>query len=198
MDPHKKQIWLVRHGETEWAAIGRHTGWRDIPLTPRGEDQARNLGKLLNGRAFSLVMVSPLQRARQTCELAGYAHSAVINPDMREWNYGDYEGLTSTEIRERLPDWNIWRNGVEGGETVNEVGVRARRVLELAMAAEGDVLLFAHGHLLRILTACWLDLPPVEARRFALWPSAVGVLGYEHDVPVIRSWNWEPAPRWLA
>src|SRR5579872_6125029 len=158
--PPANRLWLIRHGETEWSLSGAHTGRTDIPLTPAGEAKAAAIGRYLNGRKFALVLTSPLQRARETCRLAGYGDVAQLEPDLMEWSYGAYEGRTSAEIRQEIPGWNIWINGVSGGETVEQVGARARRVIGRATAYEGDVALFAHGHVLRILTACWLGLEP--------------------------------------
>ena len=184
------QVWLVRHGETEWAAAGRHTGWRDIGLTANGEAQARALAAVLGAMTFDRVWSSPLTRARSTCRLAGFEQRAVLIDDLREWNYGDYEGRTAEEIRVERPGWIIWKDGVLGGETVEEVGLRAARVLGRLCEPE-RLLIFAHGHLLRVLTAVWLGLPPVEARRFAFRPAAISVLGYENSYRVVKRWNWE-------
>lgn len=185
----KQELWLVRHGETEWSRTGQHTGQADIALTEAGEAQARLLPAAFEGLTFSRVLMSPLRRARQTCELAGFGEVAVTVPDLREWNYGQYEGLTTAQIRQERPGWSIWREGPEGGETVGEVGLRTQGVLESLAEVEGKVLLFAHGHVLRILTATWLGLPPDAGRLFALSTGSVSVLGYEHGTRVIRSWN---------
>jgi broad specificity phosphatase PhoE len=182
-------IWLIRHGETAWSLSGAHTGLTDIPLTPNGELQALAIRDRLNGRPFSLVLSSPLQRARETCRLAGYAESAKIDSDLIEWDYGSYEGLPTPEIRKNRPTWNLWEDGVPGGETVEEVGLRARRVIARAQTNGGDVALFAHGHLLRILAACWLGLPPDCGRLFALSTATISLLGHERDTRVISSWN---------
>jgi len=190
--PGASSVWLIRHGETEWSRSGRHTGRTDIPLTAAGEAQAQALGRFLAGREFGLVLCSPLQRARETCRLAGYGDKAQVDPDLMEWWYGAYEGRTSTEIRQEIPGWNIWINGVRAGETVEQVGERARRVIERARAATGDVALFAHGHVLRILTACWLGLEPAAGRLFALDTACLSILGYEREIRVIERWNESP------
>ena len=183
------EIWLIRHGETEWSRTGRHTGRTDVPLTPLGERQAAALARPLGGRPFALVLTSPLGRARETCRLTGYAEIAEPTEDLREWDYGDYEGRTTAEIRAEVPGWSIWTGDVPRGESVEQVGIRARRVIARAGAAAGDVALFAHGHVLRILTACWLGLPPANGRLFALGTAAVSVLGCERESRVISVWN---------
>lgn len=183
------QLWLIRHGETEWSLSGAHTGRTDLPLTKRGEERAAAVGQFLKSRQFALVLTSPLARARETCRIAGYGEVARIDPDLKEWDYGEYEGRTTDEIRKGRPDWSLWRDGVPGGETIEQVADRARRVIARAQRAPGDVALFAHGHILRILTACWLDLPPDAARLFALSTATVSTLGYEHETRVITSWN---------
>lgn len=183
------QLWLIRHGETEWSLSGAHTGRTDLPLTKRGEERAAAVGQFLKSRQFALVLTSPLARARETSRIAGYGEVARIDPDLKEWDYGEYEGRTTDEIRKGRPDWSLWRDGVPGGETIEQVADRARRVIARAQRAPGDVALFAHGHILRILTACWLDLPPDAARLFALSTATVSTLGYEHETRVITSWN---------
>ncbi len=183
------EIWLLRHGETEWSLSGAHTGSTDIPLTEKGRADAEGLGRYLAGRKFSLVLVSPLQRAFETCRLAGYAGLAEVEPDLREWSYGEYEGRTTAQIREERPGWSLWDDGVPGGESVAQVAARARAVIARAEAAGGEVLLFAHGHVLRILTACWLDLAPDAARRFALGTASLGILGREREARVMVRWN---------
>jgi broad specificity phosphatase PhoE len=185
--PH--EIWLIRHGETEWSRSGRHTGRTDVPLTPTGERQGRALGRHLAGRPFALVLTSPLARARETCRLAGYGTVAAVTDDLREWDYGLYEGRRTDEIRREVPGWSIWTAGVPGGETVDQVGERARRVIDRAAAAGGDAALFAHGHVLRVLAAVWLGLPPSDGRLFALGTAALSVLGYERETRVIGVWN---------
>jgi probable phosphoglycerate mutase len=184
------EIWLIRHGETAWSKSGQHTGRTDIPLTPHGEEQASALRELLGKLSPALVLSSPRQRALRTAELAGVTVDAV-DPDLAEWDYGDYEGLTTPEIRERVPDWSLWTNGVPGGETAAQVGARADRVLTAAAAelANGPVLLFAHGHISRVLGARWIGLSTVDGGRLALGTAAPSVLGSEHQMPVIQRWN---------
>jgi broad specificity phosphatase PhoE len=180
---------VVRHGETEWSRIKRHTGRSDIPLTAEGEAQARTLGAALAGLTFAAVFVSPLQRARETSVLAGYGDVAVVDPDLVEWDYGAYEGKTSEEIQEQRPGWALFRDGVIGGETIDQVAARARRVIERARAVPGDVLLFGHGHQLRILSALWLELAPQAGQHLQLATAAPSMLGYEHDWTALLSWN---------
>jgi probable phosphoglycerate mutase len=187
------QLWLIRHGETIWSLSGAHTGRTDLPLTAQGELRAEAVGRFLNGRRFALVLSSPLQRARETCRLAGYGDVAQIDDDLIEWNYGDYEGLSTAQVREKRPGWELWRDGPLHGETVEQVYARATRVIQRAVQADGDVALFAHGHILRILTACWLALPANDGRLFALSTATVSVLGYEREQRVISRWN-QPAP----
>ena len=183
------QLWLVRHGETEWSATGQHTGRTDLPLTLEGKLHARQIGGFLNGRGFVLVLTSPLQRARETCRLAGYGESAIIDANLREWDYGEYEGRTTPEIQIERPGWSLWKDGVIGGERIEQVAARAQKVIDRAAASSGDALLFAHGHILRVLAACWLGLPPEAGRLFALGTASVSVLGYERDTRVIAQWN---------
>jgi probable phosphoglycerate mutase len=182
-------IWVVRHGETAWSLSGQHTGWNDIALTDRGREQALSLRERLKALTLQKVFVSPLQRAKETCRLAGFMDIAVVDPDLREWNYGDYEGFTREQIREKRPDWDLRRDGVQGGERLEEAAERAQRVIQRASEVDGDVALFAHGHILRILTSCWLGLTPDHARHFALETANIGALGMEHTTPVIRRWN---------
>lgn len=190
------RVWVVRHGETEWALAGRHTGRTDVPLTERGRRQAGLVATRLSGRRFVKVLVSPLQRALETAGLAGFGDVAQVRDDLAEWDYGSYEGCTSEEILAERPGWSLWDDGPLGGETVDEVGARVDRVIaeirQVQAETGGDVALFAHGHVLRILTSRWLGLPPGGARCFALDPAAVGILGYEHAVPVIVLWNETP------
>lgn len=185
----KNRIWLVRHGETEWSKSGQHTGRTDIPLTAMGEKQAQALGRYLAGRQFALVLTSPLGRARETCRLAGLAAAAQVTDDLLEWNYGIYEGRTTTAVRAEQPGWSIWTTSIPQGETVEQVGERTRRIIARAEAAAGDVALFAHAHVLRILTACWLGLPPIHGRNLALGTASLSVLGYERETRVIEVWN---------
>ena len=181
------EVVLVRHGETEWSRDGRHTGRSGVPLTERGEEQARAVGEALRGRSFALVLSSPLQRALETARLAGF--SPELREELAEWDYGDYEGRTTPEIRQEVPDWTIWRYGAPGGESPEQVGARADRVVAELRAVDGDALVFAHGHLLRVLTARWLDLPPDDGRLFALDSGTLATLGYEREQSVIHRWN---------
>jgi broad specificity phosphatase PhoE len=184
-----QRIFIVRHGETEWSANGRHTGRTDLPLTQTGRGQAEHLPALLGGRSYSLVLVSPLRRARETCELAGFGDVAQVTEDLHEWDYGDYEGLTTPQIREQNPDWNLWQEGCPGGESPAEIGARVDRVLERFSAIEGDGLAFAHGHVLRVLTARWLQMEVAAGARFALAAAGLSVLGHERETEVIERWN---------
>lgn len=190
-EPHR-ELWLIRHGETEWSAAKRHTGRTDIPLTPTGERQAAALGRSLAARRFALVLCSPLRRARQTCELVGYGKVATMTDDLLEWDYGVYEGKTTKEIRLEQPGWSIWTASVAKGKSIEQVGCRAQRVIQLALASGGDVVLFAHAHILRILTACWLGLPPDAGQLFVLRTASISVLGFEHETPVMTQWNLLP------
>jgi probable phosphoglycerate mutase len=183
------RIWLVRHGETTWSRSGQHTGRTDIPLTADGERQGLALGRHLAGRRFALVLTSPLARARETCRLAGFADVAEIVEDLREWDYGIYEGRTTADVRAAQPGWSIWTTPVPEGETVEQVGDRARRVIERADAVPGDVALFAHAHVLRILGACWMGLPPIHGRNLTLGTASLSVLGYERETRVVQVWN---------
>ncbi len=187
--PMPGEIWLIRHGETEWSLSGAHTGRTDIPLTENGRRVAEEVGLRLAGRRFAMVLTSPLQRALETCRLAGFGPLAQIDAELREWDYGDYEGHTTAEIRRHRPDWNLWTDGVPHGETIGQVADRARAVISRVEDAPGDVVLFSHGHLLRILTAVWLGLDPGAARLFALGTASISSLGYERETRVIRSWN---------
>ncbi|MEO6207179.1 MAG: histidine phosphatase family protein [Candidatus Limnocylindrales bacterium] len=186
----ERQIWLVRHGETEWAKLGRHTGRTDIPLTDAGRDQALALGRRLAGHRFDLVLTSPLSRAAETAELAGFP-DAIREPDLMEWDYGGLEGRTSMDIRASYDDWTIWTGPWPAAETPDAVGARADRVLArcLEPAVTGDCLLFAHGHLLRILAARWLRQPAIGGSMFALGTATIGILGWDRLNPVIETWN---------
>ena len=187
------RIFLVRHGQTAWSRTGRHTSRTDVPLEPEGVGQAEAVGGLLAGREFALVLSSPLQRALETCRLAGFGDRAEDCPDLVEWDYGEYEGQTTDEILQGRPGWSLWTDGVPGGETAADVGRRADRVLSVARALEGDTLCFAHGHFLRVLAARWTGLPPAGARLLALAAGSVSVLGWERETPVIVHWNELPA-----
>jgi broad specificity phosphatase PhoE len=182
---------LARHGETAWSLSGQHTGLTDLPLTERGEGEARRLGERLAGRAFARVFTSPLQRARRTCDLAGFGGVAAVDPDLVEWNYGKYEGRTSAEIRKENQDWQLFRDGCPAGESPADVAARADRVVARARAVGGDVLIFSSGHILRMLGARWLGLPPEGGRYLFLSTGSLSALGYEHGPsdPVIRLWD---------
>ncbi|HEV3391076.1 MAG TPA: histidine phosphatase family protein [Solirubrobacteraceae bacterium] len=186
------EIVLVRHGETEWSLSGQHTSHTDLPLTEKGRERAVRLGPALADWTFSLVLSSPLRRARETCELAGYAEAASLCEDLHEWDYGEYEGLTTPQIWETDPSWSLWRDGCPGGEQPAEVGARADRVIERMRAADGDCLAFAHGHILRVLTARWLQMDVSGGARFALSAGTVSALGFERTTEVVRLWNKEP------
>lgn len=183
------EIWLVRHGETEWSLGGRHTGRTDIPLTERGRERARMVGAELAAHPFALVLCSPLRRARETCELAGLGSAAQTEPELMEWDYGDYEGLTTPQIRALRSDWWLWRDGCPGGESPEQVGARADRVLERLSAVKGDAIAFAHGHILRVLAARWVESPVDLGARLALGAGAVSRLGHERETAVIHDWN---------
>jgi broad specificity phosphatase PhoE len=183
------RIVVVRHGETEWSLALRHTSRTDVPLIEPGRVRAAELARELEGRDFALVLTSPLRRARETCELAGFGAVAEVDEDLHEWDYGDYEGLTRAEIRGRRPDWYLWRDGCPGGEQPADVGARADRVLARLRALDGDALLFAHGHILRVLAARWIELGVDGGAHFALGAGSTGTLGYEHAVPVLQRWN---------
>jgi broad specificity phosphatase PhoE len=186
------EIVLVRHGETEWSLSGQHTSRTDLPLVEIGRERATALGPMLVGWDFALVLSSPLRRARETCELAGFGDRAEIVEDLREWDYGDYEGLTTPQIRESSPDWVLWRDGCPDGEQPDEVGARADRVIERMRGAGGDVLAFAHGHIFRVLASRWIELSAAGGARLALGAGTVCVLGYERETQVIRLWNEPP------
>ena len=186
------QIVLVRHGETEWSLSGQHTSRTDLPLIEVGRERARALGPLLVGWDFSRVLTSPLRRARETCELAGFGDRAEVSEDLREWDYGEYEGLTTPQIREQRPDWSLWRDGCPGGEQPSEISARADRMLESMRGAGGDVLAFAHGHIFRVLAARWIQLPASGGARLTLQAGAICALGYERETEVISLWNDAP------
>jgi len=192
MSEHFPVIYLARHGETAWSLTGQHTGLTDLPLTELGECNARRLAERLRGVRFTKVFVSPLQRARRTCELAGFGAVAEIDPDLVEWDYGQYEGLRTSEIRAEHPDWQLFRDGCPGGESVQQVASRADRVVSRVREVSADVLLFSSGHFIRVLTSRWLGLAPSpNARLFMLSTASLSALGYEQDLsrPVIQLWN---------
>lgn len=184
-------IYLARHGETAWSLTGQHTGTTDLPLTECGEENARRLGERLGGETFKRVFTSPLLRARRTCELSGYGNAAEVDPDLMEWNYGDYEGRRTNEIHAERPGWLLFRDGCPDGEMPADVAARADRVIAKVRAIDGDVLLYSSGHFLRTLVARWLSLPPLAGSYFLLNTASLSVLGYEHSLaePVIRLWN---------
>lgn len=187
----RNRLVAVRHGSTAWSLERRHTGRTDIPLEPEGETQAIEVGRRLVGHDFALVLTSPLQRARVTCELAGFGESAQICDDLAEWDYGDMEGLTTAEIRLARPGWDLWRDGVDGGESLQDVSLRAERVIQSVRAQLGDVLVFADAHFLRVLAARWVGLDPDAGRMLSLAPATLSVLDWEHETPVISRWNDE-------
>lgn len=184
-------VYLARHGETIWSATGQHTGLTDLPLTKRGERNALRLRKRLAGFVFAEVLTSPLQRAVRTCELAGFGTVAQLDRDLFEWNYGDYEGLRTSEIRAKRPDWQLFRDGCPNGESPQQIGARADRVVSRLRAVKGDVLIFSSGHFLRVFAARWLSLEPFVGKFLMLDVASLSALSYEHDLsdPAIRFWN---------
>jgi broad specificity phosphatase PhoE len=189
VDPPPLQLVLVRHGETEWSRDGRHTGRTDLPLTERGRENARRVGERLAGSEFARVLSSPLRRALDTCRLAGYADRVEVREELAEWDYGEYEGRRTSEIHEERPDWLLWRDGCPGGERPEHVGARADRLLADLAGTSGDVAIFGHGHMLRVVTARWLEEPPSAGARYVLGTATLSVLGWEHDWHAIRTWN---------
>jgi broad specificity phosphatase PhoE len=182
-------VFAIRHGETTWSLSGQHTSTTDIPLTESGRHLAKRLRPVLAKKNFALVLVSPMQRARETCALAGLGTSAIVEPNLMEWNYGDYEGLTPARIRERAPGWLLFRDGCPGGETPEQVSARTDRLIARARAGGGDVALFAHGHILRVLAARWIGLPAGAGQHFLLDTGTWSLLGHHHDIPAIKTWN---------
>lgn len=184
-------VYLARHGETTWSLTGQHTGRTDLPLTKRGEHDAQRLGKRLSGLSFAKVFTSPLQRATRTCELAGFGTVAEVDPNLIEWNYGDYEGLRTAEIQKKRPNWQLFRDGCPGGESPDQVGKRADQIVRRLREVKRDVLVFSSGHLLRVLAARWLGLEPAAGRYFILRTASLSRLGYENSLswPVIDSWD---------
>jgi probable phosphoglycerate mutase len=185
----EQQVWLVRHAETEWSKSGRHTGRTDVPLTEAGRERARVLAERFATRTFAVVLTSPLERARETARLAGLGDTYEVREDLLEWDYGDYEGITTAAIREQRPDWYLWRDGVPNGETPAEVAARCDRVIEEVTSVDGDVAIVAHGHILRALGARWIEEPVAIGGRLFLATGTVCVLGFEREVRVIRRWN---------
>jgi broad specificity phosphatase PhoE len=185
----EQKVYLLRHGETEWSLNGRHTGVTDVPLTKNGRMAAQLLRPILARETFGLVLTSPLQRARETCELAGLGERANVERDLMEWNYGEYEGLTTEQIRMTRPGWSVFRDGCPGGELPEQIGTRADRVLTKVRAAEGNVALFAHGHILRVFAARWINLSPGYGEHFLLDTATLNVLGYYRESPAFKIWN---------
>ncbi|MDH3725904.1 MAG: histidine phosphatase family protein [Myxococcales bacterium] len=183
------EVVLVRHGQTEWSVSGKHTGRTDIPLTDLGRRQADALGEMLSGTEFALVLSSPLIRAWETMDRAGYAAVAVATGDLLEWDYGVYEGRRTTDIRAEIPDWSVWTHPIDDGESLEEIGARADSAIDLALRADGPVAMFAHGHMLRILAARWMGLPPAVGRNLLLDTATVSTLGWERENRVLRHWN---------
>ena len=183
------RAYIVRHGATEWSVSGQHTSRTDLPLLESGEEQARAVGDKLAGHEFALVLCSPLLRARETCRLAGFGDVAEITDDLHEWDYGEYEGLTTPQIRDQAPDWNLWRDGCPGGESPAQIGARVDRVVERLRTVNGDALAFAHGHVLRVLTARWLEMEVAAGARFKLEAGSLGILGYERETSVVEGWS---------
>jgi len=183
-----REVWLVRHGPTEWSRDHRHTSVTDLPLLPEGEEAARGLAERLSGVEFALVLTSPRLRARRTAELAGF-HEAEIDDDLAEWAYGDYEGVTTEQIRETVPGWSVWSHPSPGGETADQVTARLDRVVDRVRSVDGRVLVFGHGHALRVLAARWLGLPAADGRHFRLDTATVSALGHERENPVLLRWN---------
>jgi broad specificity phosphatase PhoE len=188
----RPEVWLMRHGETVWSAAGRHTGSTDVPLTDVGRVAARRLGAYVATQSFAAVFTSPLGRARETCELADLSGLAIVDEDLREWDYGDYEGLTTAEIRETRPDWTVWRDGCPGGEVADDVAARVDRVVGRLRERDGVIAVFGHGHCLRVLVARWVGLAAEDGALIALDTATVSRLGWEREQPVIRTWNVQP------
>ena len=184
-----QQVFLVRHGETEWSLSGQHTGTTDISLTEHGRQVARRLRPILAKESFALVLTSPMQRARETCRLAGFETVASVEPDLMEWNYGRYEGLTPGQIAATAPGWLIFRDGCPGGEQPQDIGERVDRVIARVRAIKGDIVLFAHGHVFRVFAARWLGLPPAAGQHFLLDTATMNILTYYHGVAAIKQWN---------
>ena len=189
MADESRKIYLIRHGETEWSRDGKHTGVTDVSLTDHGRQTARSLEPVLAREQFVLVMTSPLQRARGTCELAGLAKDSRVEPDLMEWNYGEYEGLTTKQIQSARPGWSVFHHGCPGGESPEQVAVRADHVLAKVRAIDGNVALFAHGHILRIIAARWVNQPPSFGEHLLLDTATLSVLGYYYDTPALKAWN---------
>lgn len=183
------ELWLIRHGETEWSASGAHTSRTDVPLTDCGKESAAGIRSYLAGREFALVLTSSRQRAQETCRIAGCAAVAEVDDDLDEWDYGEYEGHTTADIREEKPGWSIWKSAPPGGETAEQVAQRARKIIDRSVATGGPVALFSHAHFLRILAATWVGLPPNTGVNFALGTGSVSILSFEREARVIQMWN---------
>ena len=186
---HQQEVYLIRHGETEWSASGRHTGVTDLPLTANGRRIASALRHALARESFALVLTSPLQRARETCDLAGFAGRAQVDRDLMEWNYGSYEGLTTTEIRALVPGWLLFRDGCPDGEKPDQIGARVDRLISHVRDVTGNVALFAHGHLFRVFAARWIGLPVSAGSNFLLDTATLNILGYYREIPAVHRWN---------
>ena len=184
-----QQVYVIRHGETEWSLSGQHTGVTDIPLTENGRDLAKLLHPVLAKESFALVLTSPLRRAKETCTLSGLGDQAEVDSNLMEWNYGDYEGLTPNEIHKKTPGWLLFTDGAPGGEAPEQVGERADHVIKRIRAVKGNVALFAHGHIFRVLVARWIDLPSEDGRKFLLGTGTLNILSYYRGVPAIKTWN---------
>jgi probable phosphoglycerate mutase len=189
MQPQERQFYLIRHGETEWAREGRHTGRTDIPLTEMGRDQAGFLQPIFEDVTFEAILSSPLQRALETAKLAGLGHRVELLDDLREFDYGDYEGITTAQIRQKVPGWTVWSHGCPNGECAADVRQRADRIVVRLHQATGHVAIFSHGHFLRVLVARWIDLPPESGRHFLLGTSTLSILGFEHEYTAVKTWN---------
>lgn len=183
------EIWLIRHGETEWSITGQHSGRHDLPLTPHGEHEAEQVRRILDNREFDLVLCSPLRRAARTCQIAGYHSTALIEPDIQEWDYGNCTGRTEQQMRERFPGWTIWDGPVPDGESIEDIAARAMKSVTRLRPLCGRVAIFSHGHFLRVFVTQWLGLPPQAGRHFALETGAICILGKDAGIPAIRKWN---------
>lgn len=186
---HHRNIYLIRHAETEWSLSGQHTGTTDIPLTKKGEQDALKIKEKLKGHPFELILCSPRIRAKTTCEIAGLMHHAKIDPDLAEWDYGAYEGLTTAEIHQKSPQWNIFKDGAPGGESLADIAMRTSKILSKIELIQGDVALFSHGHFLRALAATWMELSVQQGRRLDLSPCSISILGFEREAAVLSLWN---------
>jgi probable phosphoglycerate mutase len=189
MESGNSELWLIRHGETEWSASGAHTSRTDVPLTVRGKDSAKAIGDWLEEKDFSIVLTSSRQRARETCRIAWYSAAAQVDDNIAEWDYGEYEGRTTPDIRNEQPGWSVWKTPPPGGETLEEIAGRAQKVIGRALSVGGRVALFSHAHFLRILAATWLGLPPEAGRLYFLDTGSVSILSFERETRVIQMWN---------